>query len=156
MSPLLAFQRPNERGGDRPLAPRLGPSTSTNELEKIPKWEMPNSDAYDKDGVRVFYRNDMYPDFKGAGAVVDEVDIPNMQGNHFLKPGGDYYQARIALRARGYTESQIDDLFDPTKYTPHHFENQRTIQFVRRDVHDRFRHRGAVSDIHNGRPPVDY
>lgn len=29
----------------------------------------------DKDGVGVLYWDDMYPDFKGAGAVVDEVDI---------------------------------------------------------------------------------
>lgn len=29
----------------------------------------------DKDGVRVLYWDDMYPDFKGASAVVDEVDI---------------------------------------------------------------------------------
>ena len=73
-----------------------------------------------------------------------------MVGDHIK----DYKKAKAALRVRGYTDAQIKELFD--QYTPHHLEDQKTLQFVIEDVHTKFRHQGAVSDIANGRPPVTY
>jgi len=104
-----------------------------------------------KNGVSVLYRHDTYPDFKRAGSVVEEVRI-NMIGDHVK----DYDAARAALRQKGVSEQRIAELFDPTKYTPHHFEDQKTMQFVEQVVHSEFKHQGSVSDIKNGRPPVTY
>ena len=101
------------------------------------------------DGVGVLYRNDLYPDFKSAGAVLEEVKI-TMVGDHDI----DYKRAKDALRKKGYTNDEIRDLW--SRATPHHFEDQATIQFVDKKVHKEFTHRGAVSDIKNGVPPVTY
>ena len=50
-----------------------------------------------KDGVSVLYRNDKYPDFKGAGAVAEEVEIKGMIGDHVK----DYDKARECFEQRG-------------------------------------------------------
>ena len=47
-----------------------------------------------------------------------------MVGDHDI----DYKRAKDALRKKGYTNDEIRDLW--SRATPHHFEDQTTIQFV--------------------------
>jgi hypothetical protein len=89
--------------------------------------------------------------FKATGAVEEEVRI-KMVGDHII----DYKLAEAELRKKGLSEERIRELFDRSKYRPHHFEDQTTIQFVKKDIHEMFRHQGAVSDIKHGRSPVNY
>lgn len=103
------------------------------------------------------YRNDTDPDFKGAGFVEAdaEVKIPNMAGDRGPS-SNDYTAAKQALRNNGVSETRITELFNGTEYRVHHVEDQATIQFIKKDIHTRFTHRSAVSDIANGRPPRTY
>jgi len=65
-------------------------------------------------------------------------------------------RAKKELRKKGVSEKRIKELFDPSKYEPHHVEDQKTFQFVDRNAHKLFTHRGSASDIAAGRPPVFY
>ena len=93
----------------------------------------------DWEGNIVRYPNG-YPDFEGGGYVRQKVDIDDLKGNHGTSPGGDFGKADAKAPKGPKLETN----------TWHHHENGRTMQEVDRKIHDRFKHRGGVSNIKNG------
>ena len=81
-----------------------------------------------------------YPDFKAAGLVIQEVDIGAFKGS-FINRGSD---VRTAARL-GYVRS-YDSVW-------HHHQDQRTLQEVDSDIHQRFIHRGGIAKMKNARKP---
>lgn len=88
-----------------------------------------------KAGVTVRYP-DGYPDFSPHS--VQEVDVPDLKGNHGKNPSGDFGKAD-AKAPNGAA--------DYSKNTWHHHQNGTTMQEVPRDIHNEFTHKGGVSNI---------
>ena len=81
------------------------------------------------EGISVTYRNG-YPDFKGSGLVIQEVDI----GSFSDRPADFRLGDKLAPNGpRGSCN------------TWHHHEDGRTLQEVNRRIHEMFCHRGGVS-----------
>jgi len=93
-------------------------------------WKYTNSE-----GVSVLYRNG-YPDFKGSGHVIQEVDI-----GPFRERSADF---RLAdqLAPNGPKNP---------RNTWHHNEDGRTLQEVNRRTHEMFTHKGGISFMKKGR-----
>ena len=93
----------------------------------------------DWEGNTVAY-TDGYPDFKnGTDAngnktfVIQEVDIPDMEGDHY----NDYKAA----------ESQPNSKPKSDNTTWHHHQNLKTMQEVDYEIYKRFPHQGGVSKL---------
>lgn len=84
---------------------------------------------HDWEGNSVFYPNG-YPDFKSAGMVRQEAPI-----GPFVERNKDFAKAR----EMGYIKSADG--------TWHHHEDGVTLQEVETILHDRFRHRGGISNL---------
>ena len=84
---------------------------------------------HDWEGNSVSYPNG-YPDFKSAGMVRQEVPI-----GPFVERNKDFAKAR----EMGYIKSADG--------TWHHHEDGVTLQEVETILHDRFRHRGGISNL---------
>ncbi|WP_183132397.1 RHS repeat-associated core domain-containing protein, partial [Pseudomonas coronafaciens] len=67
-----------------------------------------------------------------------QVDVPDLKGNHGKNPGGDFGKAD-ALAPKGPA--------DYTKNTWHHHENKIKMQEVPKKIHNRFTHSGGVKNI---------
>jgi len=89
----------------------------------------------DWDGNEVTYR-DSVADFKEGGHVKAEVEIEDMKGDH-------YHDYKKANKEAGYGEGAYDN---PEGTTWHH-KDCKTMQCVDTEVHDRFSHKGGVSDL---------
>ena len=85
------------------------------------------------DGVSVRYPNG-YPDFKGAGLVIQEIDI-----GEFVNRGTDIRRAQKLHLFKG-----IDDEY-PLVW--HHSEDGHTLQQIRKDQHEQFTHQGGIARI---------
>ncbi len=92
----------------------------------------------DWDGNVVRYP-DGYPDFKGGGYVIQEVDVTGLQGNHRTAPTGDY----------GMANAQAPEGPKASTSAWHHHQNGVTMQEIPSDIHGRFGHRGGASIIKN-------
>ena len=84
---------------------------------------------HDWEGNSVSYPNG-YPDFKSAGMVRQEAPIGS-----FVERNKDFVKAR----EMGYIKSADG--------TWHHHEDGVTLQEVETILHDRFRHRGGISNL---------
>lgn len=84
---------------------------------------------HDWEGNSVSYPNG-YPDFKSAGMVRQEAPIGS-----FVERNKDFAKAR----EMGYIKSADG--------TWHHHEDGVTLQEVETILHDRFRHRGGISNL---------
>ncbi len=96
----------------------------------------------DWDGNIVRYPNG-YPDFKEAGLVKREIDVPHLKGNHGKNPSGDFGKTNNMLIERD--GKSIDYSID----TFHHHQNGVTMQEMDKNLHNRFTHNGGVSKIKN-------
>jgi len=87
-----------------------------------------------KDGVEVTYDKDGFPDFaKHRHPEVKDVEI------EFT---GDYYKDnKLADEAAGITE----EMRISEKYTWHHHQDGKTMQLIKRNVHQDFFHTGGMS-----------
>ena len=85
------------------------------------------------DGVSVRYPHG-YPDFKGAGLVIQEIDI-----GEFVNRGTDIRRAQKLHLFKG-----IDDEY-PLVW--HHSEDGHTLQQIRKDQHEQFTHQGGIARI---------
>lgn len=70
-----------------------------------------------------------YPDFKGAGLVVDEFTV-----KEFISYDADR-KAFVAEKGK----------YDTSKYHLHHVEDGHTLQLIDLKLHDQFRHAGGMS-----------
>ena len=81
-----------------------------------------------------------YPDFEGGGYIRQNVDIQDLKGNHGTNPGGDFGKADAAAPKGPKLSTN----------TWHHHENGKTMQEIDKKIHNRFKHRGGVSNIKKG------
>ncbi|HGY3559824.1 TPA: RHS repeat-associated core domain-containing protein, partial [Pseudomonas putida] len=79
---------------------------------------------------------DGHPDFTPFER--QQVDVPDLKGNHGKNPGGDFGKAD-ALAPQGKA--------DYSKNTWHHHENMKTMQEVPKKIHNRFTHSGGVKNM---------
>ncbi len=79
---------------------------------------------------------DGHPDFTPFER--QQVDVPDLKGNHGKNPGGDFGKAD-ALAPQGKA--------DYAKNTWHHHENMNTMQEVPKKIHNRFTHSGGVKNM---------
>jgi hypothetical protein len=87
------------------------------------------------EGISVTYKNG-YPDFKGSGLVIREIDIGS-----FRNRTSDFKLADEI--APGGPKSRLN--------TWHHHEDGRTLQEINKDIHETFTHQGGMSLMKKGK-----
>ena len=97
-----------------------------------------------KSGDVVRYPNG-YPDF--SPYVVQQVDVPDLEGNHSKSSTGDFGKAD-ALAPNGSADYKNN--------TWHHHENRKTMQEIPKKIHGQFTHRGGAYNIKNSSCPKEY
>jgi hypothetical protein len=90
---------------------------------------------YDKQGNKVTYNKDGYPDFSEYS--IETIDnVPGMNGNYT-------HDSKLANAIAGFDETPKDHVW-------HHVEGGKKMELIPTDVHKNFPHTGGASDLKHG------